>query len=68
MTVRLVATVTCDGCGAELTVDESAVHARNALMVARTKGWKTYLGGPEQDLCPACKDRREHPAKQLTLG
>jgi hypothetical protein len=65
MAIRLVATLTCDGCGAELVVGESSIRARNAAMVAKAEGWRIDADG--MDLCPVCADVAEHPEKQLTM-
>lgn len=65
MAIRLVATLTCDGCGAELVVGESSIRARNAAMVAKAEGWRIDDHG--RDLCGACADLADHPEKQLAM-
>lgn len=59
--ITLHAIVHCEQCPAQLLIEDSPVHARNAALVARGKGWRI---DPER--CPACVKLEEN-AGQLEL-
>lgn len=60
--ITLHAVVHCERCAAQLLIEDSPVHARNAAMVAKGEGWRI-----DPELCPACKQAVENPTEQLEL-
>lgn len=59
--ITLHAIVHCEQCPAQLLVEDSPMHARNAALVAKGEGWRT---NPE--ICPACVTAIFPPATKKT--
>lgn len=61
MTERLVATIDCNGCDAQIVIDESNLAARHAVQFAGDRGWSWDTEG--NNWCPGCTERRRKEKK-----